>query len=771
MTIIPKFISHAVEKVHTIFLIKSSHLFDKKWYSDKYLYDMKVKSPINHYLKHGYRLGYDPSEKFSTSRYLETYPEVKEEMINPLVHYLKKGKKMGYQIFAHITEEEKDSKWLEEKKPFLSIIVPNYNHQAFLQKRLDTIYNQNYKNYEVILLDDLSTDDSVTILREYAEKYSDRTKLILNETNSGSPFAQWKKGISEAKGDFIWIAESDDWCDLDFTEKLLPKFRDEAVMLSFSRTDFMTNDTKTWTIEEYLHDIGGKKYDHSHKISAHECVKNYFSKKNIIPNVSSCIFRRPLDFPLFNDNQWNHMKVCGDWIFYLYLIRGGYIYYTTKTTNYYRQHQSNTSVGLHSKDLYYQEHQIVRKYLAKLYNIDSEGLNWMVSHLRNFWKQNRNDYSDEIFNQIFCNEEIIEEKSNRLPNLAICCYAFSTGGGEKVPIDQANALKEAGLAITFIDCSGTTRNEAIRKKLRNDIPVISIGWDFSIIKHLFKELGIEYAHTHHASVDCGIAENKPDHVKQIVTLHGMYETIPERYLKVQIPMLLKKVHQWLYIAEKNLSIMVEYGANRDMFKKVFNAVPSTPIERTRKEIIKECGFRDDSIIAAIASRALPEKGWKSAYESIQRTRKATGKDICVIFIGDGPLYESMKKDKNEWAYFAGYSNDVASFFNTADFVLLPSTYSGESFPLCILEAFQAGKPVIATNIGEIPNMVETTDGNAGIIIPIKNNEVDSESLDSAIKEYSEKNTIYKDACHCATIAAEKYSMHNLTNLLIKYYKE
>lgn len=98
----------------------------------------------------------------------------------------------------------------------VSIIVPNYNHARFLRKRLDSIYNQTYKNIEVILLDDCSTDNSRQILEEYQKKYAAITKLVPNVKNSGSVFKQWQKGISLATGDLIWIAESDDWCDDNF---------------------------------------------------------------------------------------------------------------------------------------------------------------------------------------------------------------------------------------------------------------------------------------------------------------------------------------------------------------------------------------------------------------------------------------------------------------------------------------------------------------------------------------------------------------------------
>ena len=101
-------------------------------------------------------------------------------------------------------------------KPSVSVIIPNYNHARYLRERIDSVLNQRFQDYEIILLDDNSTDESPTIIQSYASA-PHVTHIEINEQNSGSPFAQWDKGISLAAGEFIWIAESDDVADtLDY---------------------------------------------------------------------------------------------------------------------------------------------------------------------------------------------------------------------------------------------------------------------------------------------------------------------------------------------------------------------------------------------------------------------------------------------------------------------------------------------------------------------------------------------------------------------------
>ena len=101
--------------------------------------------------------------------------------------------------------------------PTVSVIVPNYNYKQFLASRIDTILNQTYRDFELILLDDCSTDNS----REILESYRDNphvSHIVFNEKNTGSPFRQWMKGIELARGKYVWIAEADDMSAPEFLE-------------------------------------------------------------------------------------------------------------------------------------------------------------------------------------------------------------------------------------------------------------------------------------------------------------------------------------------------------------------------------------------------------------------------------------------------------------------------------------------------------------------------------------------------------------------------
>ena len=105
----------------------------------------------------------------------------------------------------------------------VSVIVPNYNHARYLRKRIDSILWQAYQDFELLLLDDCSTDSSREILTTYAN--NPKVRLEYNAQNSGSVFKQWNKGVRLTGGRYIWIAESDDFSDPEFLARLVPIWR------------------------------------------------------------------------------------------------------------------------------------------------------------------------------------------------------------------------------------------------------------------------------------------------------------------------------------------------------------------------------------------------------------------------------------------------------------------------------------------------------------------------------------------------------------------
>ncbi len=84
---------------------------------------------------------------------------------------------------------------MEPANPTVSVIVPNYNHAPFLTGRIESILRQTFRDFELIILDDHSSDQSKQIISSY-QGNPKVSNIIYNDSNSGSPFRQWNKGIA-----------------------------------------------------------------------------------------------------------------------------------------------------------------------------------------------------------------------------------------------------------------------------------------------------------------------------------------------------------------------------------------------------------------------------------------------------------------------------------------------------------------------------------------------------------------------------------------------
>ena len=605
----------------------------------------------------------------------------------------------------------------EDYCPLVSIVVPNYNHAEFLALRLDSIYSQTYQNFEVILLDDASTDNSIDVLTEYQQRYPASTVLLVNDENSGGVFHQWEKGLKAATGDIVWIAESDDWCSENFLEVLVPYFENEAVQLAYSKTVFMdAAGEQHWSIREYLHDIDPDRWSAPIVAAAHTMVADAFAIKNIVPNVSSALLRNPQSLEILSDTDWKNMRTCGDWIFYLHLIRGGALAYSPDASNYYRIHGDNTSVASHAQDVFYREHEEVAKTVQRYFRVDAEVFRRQRDILIAHWRETREDYTAQAFDACYSLDRIEQVATERTPNLLMASYGFCTGGGETFPVELANLMKASDYNVTYLDCAQEPRNEGVRGKLRPDIPVVS---DLAELEKIVREMGIDIIHSHHAWVDSSILDILPEDTpcRTVVTLHGMYETINSVDLKFILPRLARRSASLIYVADKNLMALTQHKlVDKVRLVRIENALSDNgfePIERATVDIPEE------AFVVTLISRAMEEKGWQEGIEIVTQARMLSNRDIHLVLVGDGLEYNRLSElELPPFVHLEGFQTNVRGYFALSDMGFLPSKFRGESFPMVVIECLQSGKPFMSSTLGEIPYMLGSSDGPAGVLIDL-----------------------------------------------------
>lgn len=226
--------------------------------------------------------------------------------------------------------------------PLVSVIIPNYNHEKFLKKRLESVFNQNYSNFEVILLDDCSADNSQSLLIEYSN-YPQVSHCVFNEKNSGNTFSQWNKGISLAKGEYIWIAESDDFCEPNFIEDVIqPLLENDEFSLSFCQSNKVNDaDKVTGNWISQTNEFPENIFKNNFNMDGNTFIEKYLIHKNVIPNVSAVILRKdvidkfiPLTFKPF-------MKYNADWYYYIQVLCNEKVAFVAESLNFFRYHNNS----------------------------------------------------------------------------------------------------------------------------------------------------------------------------------------------------------------------------------------------------------------------------------------------------------------------------------------------------------------------------------------------------------------------------------------------
>lgn len=245
----------------------------------------------------------------------------------------------------------------------VSIIVPNYNHTAFLEARIRSLLSQDFVDYEILLLDDASSDNSVDILRGYESH--PKVRVQCSNTNSGSPFRQWRRGIDMARGEFVWIAESDDTADSAFLKTLMSRLEsDTSVSVAYCqsrRIDCHGRDAGG--MGHWTNDLDATRWlgDYTNEGVA-EC-RDYLVHKNTIPNASAVVFRKSAFVAV--DEAFEQLKLCGDWLAWSQiLLAGGRLSYVSQPLNCFREH-SRSVRSVTSPDVLRRESAVVRNRIVR----------------------------------------------------------------------------------------------------------------------------------------------------------------------------------------------------------------------------------------------------------------------------------------------------------------------------------------------------------------------------------------------------------------------
>jgi glycosyltransferase involved in cell wall biosynthesis len=228
----------------------------------------------------------------------------------------------------------------------VSAIVPNYNYKKYLASRIQSLVNQTYPIYQLIILDDASTDNSCEFLKDLAQSLKINPTLHINQTNSGSVFKQWSKGIELSKGDAIWIAEADDLAEDQLLKELAPDFLNPEIVLSYCESKQIDENGRLLANNylEYTRSVS-ESFEKDYCVQGKEEISRALAIKNTIPNVSGVVFRKTTLQSIFEKYrpEIEQLTIAGDWLIYLQILKFGKIKHSKKNFNLHRRHSSSVT--------------------------------------------------------------------------------------------------------------------------------------------------------------------------------------------------------------------------------------------------------------------------------------------------------------------------------------------------------------------------------------------------------------------------------------------
>jgi len=218
----------------------------------------------------------------------------------------------------------------------VTVIVPNYNHARFLRRRLQSIFDQTFQDWELVLLDDASTDNSREVLSEFAG--DSRVRTAFNAVNSGNVFKQWNKGVRMARTPYVWLAESDDAADPRLLASLVGVL-DAHPNVGLAYCQSMRIDEQgavTESLAQWTADLDPEHWTQDFINSGLDECQRYLARRGTIPNASAVVFRREVYDRIGGADE--SFQLCGDFVTWVRMLIVSDVAFVAAPMNYYRSH-------------------------------------------------------------------------------------------------------------------------------------------------------------------------------------------------------------------------------------------------------------------------------------------------------------------------------------------------------------------------------------------------------------------------------------------------
>lgn len=656
-------------------------------------------------------------------------------------------------------------------RPRVSVIVPNYNYAPYLVQRLESISSQTFKDVEILLLDDASTDDSQKILTDFATR-NPQSRLMLAKENGGSVFAAWERGIRAASGDLVWLAEADDWCDETFLEHAVGAFGTSGVHLAHGRS-IPTNhqgEVSGDYNELYLDRIVPGRWKRSHCEPAGREINVALGRANSIPNASAVVVPRSCANRAIEAAR--AFKLAGDWAFYVTAAAGGRVAYVHEAVNYHRRHERTTTRSLEGTRAYFQELADVGELVRELYGSNIEREAAFKSFLRA--EATRFNFHEALPP----GRAPLFNASEHWPGVLYGVGDLSGGGAQMFAVRFANGWADRSGPVVLFTTGHEPDHFATSAAISPQIPVVTIDDIRRVgLGQFMQDWGLKVVVTGHwwADREIGLlmeAEGKP--CPWAVVMHGCYENVLSNSvhfstMRADFIRAERYCDEWIWTAEKNKKV---FDSGLIKPRRMKHIVSGFEPKELRGLSRKDIGLPEEAFVFTLASRAIEQKGWYITVRAFQRLREQYQgrKDVRLLLIGDGPAAEDIKsKPAIDGVHLVGHTTALADYMHLTDVGLLPSWFAGESLPLVLIEFLAQAKPVIVSNVGECAWAIDAgpTNHGAGVVLELnsRSGAIDADELASAMKRFLEDPDL---AVKLQPKAKEAFKKFEMTRMLNEY---
>jgi glycosyltransferase involved in cell wall biosynthesis len=292
-------------------------------------------------------------------------------------------------------------------------------------------------------------------------------------------------------------------------------------------------------------------------------------------------------------------------------------------------------------------------------------------------------------------------------------------------------------------------------------------------KSFLSKRNVSIVHSHHYSSDVFVRQKLLLHCKKwVITLHGDYNTRlvntlsnAEQFIQ-EAALNFKAADAIAYVADENVRLIHEKKLSAHFLKKIYLGFEQkyNPIEQSVSK---------NNLVFCMVARSIPTKGWMEAVNSfLLLTKKYHHLEMICVAPKEGIVKElSIQYRDHQELIFTGYSPDPTMHILRADVCLLPTYFPSESTPYSVIEYLSCGKPVIATNVGEIDQMLRTDDNElAGLLIDLENGSIPVNKLTSCMEQMITDHELRWKCGQNALNSFQKFDMTSCVNSYRSIYE-